>query len=317
MYMDKPAAPLNSVWSIFSAQHGVATVRQLLEGGLSRKRIATLVKQGTLRHECYGLVSVTGAPRTRRFDLMFGVLVAGARSPRCPLSSAIWGPTAAMEHDLIEPVHSDMHVLTTRRPSPRENYAFRQTSRLPASEIVFIDSIPFTDPVRTLIDMADLERHRALAIYRRGLRKSKFTEAEVEDRVWDESRQGRGGLVAVRRAIASTDPSAARAKSQFEDRIFDQIVALGYPPPERNVKIPGSYGFDWEVDLYYPKLRKGVEVSPSVTHGIETHNKDRRKELDLKVKGIDIVTVTEETQRNELRSALRVLLGPPESVSAA
>lgn len=298
------------MWDLFSAQHGVATVRQLLESGLSRKRVETLVKQGILRPECYGIVSVAGAPRTARFEMMFGVLVSGARSPRSPISSAIWGPTAAMEHDLVEPTQCDVHVLTTRRPNARPNYIFRQTSRLPASEIVVIDSIPFTDPVRTLIDMADLERHRALAIYRRGLRKGKFTESEVDDRVWTESRQGRGGLVAVRRAISSTDPTAARAKSQIEDRIFDQVVAFGYPPPERNVKVPGSYGFDWEIDLYYPKLRKGIEVSPSGTHGVENHNKDRRKELDLKVNGIDIVTVTEETRGDELRSALRALLGP-------
>ncbi|MBA2725287.1 MAG: hypothetical protein H0U53_04790, partial [Actinobacteria bacterium] len=109
----------------------------------------------------------------------------------------------------------------------------------------------------------------------------------------------------------------ARAKSQFEDRIFDRIVAFGYPPPQRNVKVAGSYGFDWEVDLYYPMHRKGIEVSPTGTHGVESHNKDRRKELDLKVQGVEVVTVTEETGDAELDRALRALLGPPGSISAA
>nr|MBA2726051.1 type IV toxin-antitoxin system AbiEi family antitoxin domain-containing protein [Actinomycetota bacterium] len=101
--MDEPGSQRAFAWEFFSAQHGVATIRQLLDRGLSRKRISTLVKQGMLRHECYGLVSLAGAPRTSRFMMMFGVLVAGARSTQGPVSSAIWGPTAAMEHDLIEP----------------------------------------------------------------------------------------------------------------------------------------------------------------------------------------------------------------------
>jgi hypothetical protein len=303
-------------WQLLESQHGVATVRQLLEAGLSRKRIESLVDRRFLKSECYGIVSVSGAPRTDRFHLMFGVLLGAKRDTSGFSSCAIWGPSAAIEHDLIEPRESDIHVISMRRLASKEGFVFRHTSRLEPSEIVKIDNIPFTDPIRTLIDMADLKPFGALSMYRRGLRKKVFTDAEVGERIWQESRQGRSGLVAVRRARAETDPSAAKAKSWLEDSFFDRIVGLGYPPPLRNAKVRGSFGFDWEIDLFYPP-GKGIEVSPSATHGVDNHVKDRRKELDLKIKGIELVTVTEETTDRELQQALLALLGPPKELSDA
>jgi hypothetical protein len=114
--------------------------------------------------------------------------------------------------------------------------------------------------------------------------------------------------------VESTDPTAPEAKSGTEDHYFDLLVEMGYPPPERNYKVRGSYGFDWEIDLYYPPTQQGFERSPYDTHmSPEANSRDGHKILDLSAMGLQIITITDGVSDADFCRQARKILGPPEA----
>ena len=301
------------VWTLFRAQHGVATVRQLLLMGATRHLIAGWVRRGLLRRPAHGVLAIAGSPATREQALCLGVLLAGNRSGGPEITGAICGPTAGFLWGLLERDDPTIHVLSTRRVSTREGYQFHWTTRLPERDVADLDGIKVTDPIRTFLDLCDLFPYRAVYIYKRGLRKRLFTPEEVIARIEEESRQGRGGLTVAREVVEKTDPTAAGAKSGGEDRYFDLLVSLGYPPPQRNFKVRGALGVLWEIDLHYPQVSKGFDYSPYDTHMNPTaHTQDGRKDLDLRAAGIELMTIPDGISDNEFEGYVREILGPPE-----
>jgi hypothetical protein len=241
-------------------------------------------------------------------------LFAGPRRIEPGIRAALCGPTAAQIMDLMEPRHDDeIHVLSTRRLDPRDGFVFHWSSRLPENELTTLDGFPCTDEIRTFIDMCDLEPHRSLSFYRRGLRKKLFIPESVRERINREARQGRGGICAARRALEATFDDAGRARSALEDRYFDLLVGAGYPTPERNVKIRGSFGHDWEVDLYYRRYKAAIEISPVGTHSDPLAvQRDQRKIADLTTLGIRVLPVGSDLSDSDFLRLVRRLLGPPD-----
>jgi hypothetical protein len=300
-------------WALVAEQKGLGTNRQAQQCGVPRHRLRLFMKQGLLRRREHGILQVTGAPRTREQDLVLGVLIASNRSGGTEVTSAIAGPTAAHLWGLQEKDEPTIHVVTTRKIGSRAGYRFHWSTRLTDAEVAVIDGIMVTDPIRTFFDLCRMFPYSSTFFLKKGMRKDLFTRADVERRLAEESRQGRGGLSSVRNALVRTDPTADRAKSFKEDHYFDLLVRLGYPPPERNVKVRGTYGHEWEIDLYYPQTRLGFEISPYDTHMEPAVNsRDGRKRLDLRTLGIEILTITDGISDADFERQVRAILGPPE-----
>lgn len=305
-------------WSRLQEQAGVGTIWQAFECGLKEHHLRTLVSRGSLRRVCYGILAATGAPETYRFRCFMGLLIGGPRRDERGIRAALCRGTAAVHHDMIEPLPkiAPIEVLSTRRLVPRDGIRFHWTSRLPEDELVVKDGLTLTDGLRTFIDMCELQPYRSLRLYRRALRKKIFDEDAALERLKKESRQGRVGIVAARRAVLSTRPDAGRARSATEDRYADLLLDGGYPPPQRNAKVMGSFGFTWEIDLYYPSKRMGFEISPVATHSDpEIVKRDQRKIADLKSLGVDVVPIDDDLSDSDFLRLARLLLGPPEALS--
>ncbi|MFP5297712.1 MAG: hypothetical protein ACLGHL_01835 [Actinomycetota bacterium] len=317
--VEKPtqAVAISMFFDLLRKQAGVATVHQAYHLGVSRSRLRTLLRTGVLNQIAYGIVEAAGSPDTYEKKMWLGLMYGATRTLENERISAICGPTAAWMFDLIDERPAEIHIISTRRVDPpREGFIFHRTSRLPEAEIVDHKGFPVTDPVRTYLDMAALHPYRAVSLLRRGMRKKVLQHEAVLDRIEVEARQGRSGIAVARDAAMRTHPDAARAKSWLEDHFFDLLVSFGYPPPERNVKVPSSYGHDWEIDLFDRGRRKGIEISHSDIHSDPwVQRKDRRKENDLRIQGIEIATVTEETTDEEFYAIAVSLFGPPPGIS--
>ncbi|MGI8775348.1 MAG: type IV toxin-antitoxin system AbiEi family antitoxin domain-containing protein [Actinomycetota bacterium] len=306
-------------WELLARQFGVGRVGQAKALGVTPSKLKWWVKKGRLKSICNGVVAASGAPETYRRRLMLGVLLGSSRAVDVGVRAAIYGLTAAIQLDLIERPEKDhpIEILSQRRIERRRGYRFVWTSRLPKDEIVVVRGIPTTDAPRTFIDLCHEVPHRAVWAYRRGLRKGLFTPESIRRRLDIESRQGRSGITTARRIVEEASPTAQFAKSALEDRFFEHLVAAGYPPPARNHKEPGSFGFDWEIDLYWPAIKKGFEISPYETHGsLEAHERDGRKTLDLAAKGIYVYPVTYEMSRAEFLRFARGIIGAPSQFPA-
>lgn len=304
--------PENAMWDLIHAQGGVSAVHQILALGVSEQTLRTRIKNGSLERVCHGVVAARGAPKTKEFQMMLGLLMAGPRRPGKGIRAALCGPTAAELHDLIDPLPDEpVHVLTSRRMHPKEGFVFHWTSRLTEDEVIRIGCLSVTSGPRTLIDCAWTQPYRAMNLFRRGLRRGVFTTAEVEAQINDESRQGRGGICKVREALQLTGPGAEKARSAMEDHFFDVLVEAGYPPPLRNAMVMGLTR-KWQVDLFYPDDDFGTEVSPSWWHmDPDVQDKDNRKLWELREKGLKVLVVTELTTDGEFLQAVANVLGPP------
>jgi hypothetical protein len=268
-----------------------------------------MVKEGSLRRCGIGLVAAAGAPETREFNLMRAVLL-GGYGTKAGTSAAIADITAAISLDMADKPLDPIHVVTTRQLTAKPGIVFHRATRLPPHEIVMVDGIPTTDPIRTFIDVCGSAPPRGRWLFNRGRRKGLFTPDGVLERIDTESRQGRSGLVIARDIAASAIPGAEKAKSTKEDEVFGWIMGAGFPLPERNVYIPSSFGWDWEIDLLYRHHRIAVEVSPYDTHmDPDIYEKDGTKRNDLERQGYRVIVVTDAMKCSEFLALLGSFLG--------
>jgi hypothetical protein len=302
--------PENEAFALIARQKGVARVDQLIKLGVPRHRINQMRRDGRLRSCGHGIVTAAGVPETESFLRMLGVLVAGHGS-KAGTNAAIADITAAMAHNMADGPARPIHVVTTRRIRSRPLFNFHFTSRLPADEIVMVDGIPTTDPLRTWLDICDSAPRRGKSVFYRGIRNHDFTPADALARIEKESRQGRGGLVLAREIAGNVAPGAERAKSRKEDDVFNWILEAGLPLPERNVFIPSSFGFDWEIDLLYRERRKiAIDISLHWLHGDpDVYDKDVLKREDLEDQGYKVIVVTDKTTRSKFLAKLERYLG--------
>ena len=297
-------------FQILSDQKGVGRVHQSDALGIPRHRLVQMKRDGRLLTMSHGVVAASGAPQTDAFREMLGVLIAGFAS-KAGVVAAIAEISAAIKHGMADGLTDGIHVVTTRRMEPRPGYIFHRTSRLPREEVVMVDEIPVTDPLRTWLDICDSSPWRGKSVFYRGVRAHHFSPNDALERIEGESRQGRGGLVLAREIAENASPGAGKARSRKEEEVFGWILESGLPLPERNVFIPSSFGYDWEIDLLY---RTGPLIAVEVSlHGIHgdpaVYAKDMRKREDLESQGYKVIVVTDETTRSEFLAKLRRHLG--------
>jgi hypothetical protein len=300
--------PHQTYLQLLASQGGIGRTQQGHRLGLSNDQIDQMVKDGFLRRHGNGIVAVTGAPLTREFELMRGVLLAG-HGNRAGTIAAIADITAAILHGMADYPLDPIHVVTTRRVGLQPGFVFHRTSRLPKNEIALLDGVPVTDPLRTFLDVCNTTPRRATWVFLRGLRAGHYTKKGAILRIDNESRQGRGGLAAAREVIENLTEGAEKARSGKEEEVFRWILEAGLPLPERNVYLPAAAGHKWEVDFLYRQEMGVIEVSMYDIHADpEVWEKDQRKRQDLENQGYRVITVTGRTTRDEFLETLRRFL---------
>lgn len=147
--------------------------------------------------------------------------------------------------------------------------------------------IPVTALPRTLLDLGATESFGHL---RRSFERSEelklFDLGPVES-LLDRTR-GHHGWGRLRRAIALYRP-VPFTRSGFERRFLEALLANGLPRPATNYAEAG-----YELDFYWPEHRFAVELDSYATHGTQaSFERDRLRQEDLKLAGIEITRVTD------------------------
>jgi very-short-patch-repair endonuclease len=191
-----------------------------------------------------------------------------------------------------------VHVTT---PVPRKR---RDAVRVHRSETL-IDrdrnlerGIPVTSVARTALDLAAGVRFRSL---RRLIRRSE--ELNVFDLTDFRSilarNQGHRGAAPLSRALAVYEPPQL-TRSSFEREFAALAEQSGLPPFATNFSAAG-----YELDVYWPELRFGVELDVYATHGaVEPFEEDRRRDEDLKLAGVELSRVTAPRFEREPRKVM-------------
>ena len=263
-----------AVLAVARRRHGVMTVIQLVEAGLSHDAVLHRVKQGWLRRMHRG-VYLLGPLETPYSRALAAVLACGHGALLSHHSAAVlWGFVAPPMHAIHVSVGSDVRS--------RDGIRVHRTTIHPADARTK-HGIPVTSPARTLLDVAATtprELDRAL------------NEAHVLRLVTDLSLNeqfsrypGHRGTAALREAIR---PEPKLTRSEAERRALELIGRARLPEPETNVKVAGH-----EVDLLWRAERLIVEVDGYAFHSMRrSFEHDRRRDQVLLARGYRVMRVT-------------------------
>jgi very-short-patch-repair endonuclease len=208
---------------------------------------------------------------------MAAVLACGPRALLSHASAAhLWG---------VRPPGPDQIVDVTvvgRQVRQRPGIRVHRVAELSRQDIRRRNGIPVTSPARTLVDVSSTldERELEIAVHE-ALVSNLLTLGQLRaalDRY--PRRRGCARLVEFARA----NPTSV-TRSGGEEELHRLLRKSGLPQPHTNARI-GS----WTVDFYWPQFHLVVEVDGSDFHRTRwSVERDRRKDLDLRGRQLDVV----------------------------
>jgi hypothetical protein len=261
--------------AVAAAQHGAVSRAQLRDAGVSKRSISWAVRVGELVHVAPQVFVVAGAPRSWRQRLMIAVLDAGPGACVSHRAAAILlGIARRGMPELIE-------ITTPRVRSERmEGVIVHKPLDLDFHrDVVFIDGIPCTGPLRTLVDLGVSESWLEVwDAIERAIQAKLVTHRGCEWMLATLSRQGRHGCGPFRRAL---DERALKMGSPhpglLEPRMASVARRFKLPPHEYQHDVFGDGSV--LIDFAWPSVKVGVEVDGFEDHGNpKAMNKDYERD---------------------------------------
>ena len=196
--------------------------------------------------------------------------------------------------DEFPAVETPFHI-----PIPRGHYVTRSdlrvhtTQDMPLADRVFIDSMPVTNPVRTLIDCSPiLDSRRLTAALDGALRDRLLTEDRLMHRIAELRGSGRYGIPRLLAVIEGSEPSRG-GHSWLERKYLEITAAAGFPRPEVQRHFGRVDGRLIRVDCYYPDFRLVVELLGYRWHRSKAQmNRDMERVNKLITKGERVLQFT-------------------------
>jgi very-short-patch-repair endonuclease/predicted transcriptional regulator of viral defense system len=276
-------------------QHGVVSRAQLVGLGLSDEGIRKRVVAGRLHRLHRGVYAVGHPAVTQQGRWLAAVLACGPGAVLSHGSAAqLWGLPWRQKGRI------DVTVPGTggRR---RRRLVVVHRSPLPADEVATKDGISVTSPSRTLVDLADYGRRRALE---RAIDEAAFLRLDSTGVVPRQGRRGKGLLADV---LARHEPGSTRTKSNLEEAMLAMCRAHELPQPEVNADAEG-----YESDFVWRGQRLIVEADSRAAHLTQAaFEKDRLRDADLTAAGWRVIRVSDTrllTQPEAVGAQLRRLL---------
>ncbi|MFT3865918.1 MAG: hypothetical protein QM729_16760 [Solirubrobacterales bacterium] len=202
-----------------------------------------------------------------------------------------------------KPIHVTA-VVPRHHPTPRGLTRHRARNLVEADRAL-VAGIPVTAVARTLLDLAWKLRGDQLARVISRAEDLGLLDLDELHAVIERSR-GHHGAKRLRHALA-TYVRPIWSRSDFERRFVDHLIRAGLPRPATGWNEVG-----YELDVYWPERRFGIELDAFETHGNRAaFESDRERDLALAMAGIETIRVSENQFRREpeeIAARLRTLL---------
>jgi very-short-patch-repair endonuclease len=292
-----------SIAAIAGRQHGVISLVQLRDLGLSLDEIRHRLDLGWLRRIHRAVFAVGYEPLTREGHWWAALLAAGDDAVLSHWSAAaLWG--------LVPEPDEDVHVTVPgvqRRPAeglvPHRN-------RLDEAATTVHLGIPTTTPLQTLVDLAATAD---LPVLERAIRQAEYehltSAAALAAAVAD--LEGRGGVRKLRTALAQVTEAPGVTRSRLESRFLAFLRRHSLPKPKLNVAM--QVGDRWiEVDCVWEDRRVIVELDGRAAHTTgAAFESDRARDAALTAAHYRVIRVTWRRLREDaanLAAELRAIL---------
>lgn len=282
----------DSLPSLAHRQHGVVSIRQLVGPlGYSRSAVARAVAAGRLHRLYRGVYAVGHTRLSTQARCLAAVLASGPKALLSHASAAwLWGisPRSPVRFEVTAPI--------MRRSRPP--IVLHRARYLADDDRELVEGIPVTALPRTLLDEAAAIRFEYLRRMLERAEELRLFDLRAVEALLARS-QGHPGAGPLRRALALYRPPPF-TRSGLERRFLELLERAGLPRP-----VTGFNEAGYELDVYWPQERFGVELDTFETHGSrEAFERDRLRREDLKLAGVEMINVTDHRLNKEPRQVL-------------
>jgi predicted transcriptional regulator of viral defense system len=284
------------------AQHGLVTLDQTRQLGISRQTLDRLVASGRLVRVAPRVFLVHGAPFTWQRRILAECLSVGTDAVVSHRSAAaLYGLDG---FDPFRTVH--LTIPAHRQPRRRTDVRVHRSADYDLIRGTIRQRVPVTDPARLLLDLYASEPNRHVA--RRGLfsaRKQKLVSwTELFECLEVHARPGRRGIASSREDVELYSRIGC-PETNFEDRIRELLVGAGLPEPRMQYWVTAG-GRRYRLDAAYPDVRVGIEGRSKQDHFTdEAFESDPVRDADLATGGWLIIHVTSAQLRGDADGVVR------------
>ena len=247
-----------------STQHGLVSLAQLRECGLSNKQVLTLSETRRLLSSALGVYRFDGTPEHAYAPLMQLVLGSGGaashRSAASLLGLIDWLP---------EPEVTVAPMANYRGPG-----RIHRHQDLEPVDVELVQGIACTNAVRVLIDIGAVRRDLVEPLFHSVLHRRLAEYDDIVARFYQAARNGRNGVGPLRAVLAEYDSAMAPGESTLEVRLLEIIRQHGIKPPERRHQVTIA-GKNYRLDAAYPDEMLAIEGD-----GFGVHSERQRFETD-------------------------------------
>ena len=266
---DKVPPPERKIARIAAGQHGVVTIAQLLDAGLSRQAISRRVAKGVLHHELRGVYRVGHRAPSVEARYMAAVLACGP-------TAVLAGHAAAFLLGMLKgrPPAPEVIALADRRV-PR--ILTRRVGRLDRRDVTRCRGIPVTTAARTLLDLAGVMSldDLARAAHEGQVRRIVNAKAVAESLTRRPNTRGAWKLHEIFKGEVRV------TLSELERAFLALVDSIERPRPRTNRPVGGRY-----VDCHWPKHHLVIELdSYRYHHTRHAWEQDRRREREARARG--------------------------------
>jgi hypothetical protein len=290
-------------------QHGVFSLEQLRELGLSPSGVRTPVARGRLHRIHAGVYSLVPRDLLKREGIYMAAVLA------CGPGAVLSHRSAAVLHELRDWGATRIEVtVSTRSTRAHPGVAVHRSTTLTEADVTVVNKIPSTSVHRTLLDLADVVTQRQL--------ERSFDQAEIVEvldlmAVNDQLARNptRPGAKAVKAVLRDHYIGSTATRNENEELLLQITRGLKIPDPECNaliVLLDG--GPPIRPDFVWRKQRVVLETDSKKWHGSRQRMEiDRRRDQRLTAAGWTVIRTTWRQLKyrpHELRPVLLKLLGP-------
>jgi very-short-patch-repair endonuclease len=231
-------------------QHGLASRKQLLALGYTRRQIDVRIADGRWRFVAPRVVDVAPASRDDLRPLHAAVLDSGAVASH---------RSAAALHGLLDAAPKRPQVTVWSASTPRGLHAdVHRTTSLPRGDRTVVGAIACTSVARTVMDLGAVCATPELALaLNRAILGRKVTIKGLARRI-ETPRHGWRGVAPLRRALRPYLVDKARCESDLEALLLLAVGSGELPPPvwQHGVRVGGTR---FRLDCAWPAQRVFIE----------------------------------------------------------
>ncbi len=290
-------------------QHGLFTRSAAKALGISNTAVTERASAGRYRRILPGVYALSGSPESLRQRIAAAVL-------SLPALAAVSHQTAAEMWGLTDRRIRTIEVVTPRWDRVhRDDIVVHESLDLIADDVIELDGIPVTSPVRTVVDLGASNRWIVELALEQGIRRDLFDLTEVESFVARVARRGRRGVGVIRPLLEQRRRWDSATDSPLEDRFRKLIGDAGLPAPKCQHTVRDQKGrFICRADFAYLDARLLIELD-SEAHHLDrlTFRRDRSKQNQATVLGWTFLRYTWwDLEEDPLRvvAEVRSALGP-------